>query len=300
MCAVVAGELGCAPTDVLVCSTGLIGIPLPMPTIEAGLPKLVAVLADGSDAGAAAAEAIRTTDTRRKEAVARGAGFTVGGMAKGAGMLAPDLATMIAILTTDATTDPVTLHRVLARATAETFNRFTVDGCTSTNDTVILMSSGRAGPEPVVEAELLEAATAVCRDLAGQLADDAEGVTKVVRLVVTGAASDDEAHRAARNVADSLLVKCSWYGEDPYWGRIASDLGAAGVEFDPDRVTIAYGGVVVARNGEAVRHDQGALRMHLAGRHLEVTADLGLGDGTAGILTTDLSHAYIDENMGTS
>lgn len=298
MCDVVSAELGCAPTEVLVCSTGLIGVPLPLTTIEAGIPRLAAALAEGAQAGADAAEAVRTTDTHRKEAVVIGAGFTVGGMAKGAGMLAPNLATMLAVLTTDATADPATLQRVLAGAAAVTFNRFTVDGCTSTNDTVVLLSSGHAGPVPA--ADLADAVTAACADLVAQLADDAEGATKVVRLVVTGAASHDDAHRAARQVADSLLVKCSWYGEDPYWGRIASDLGSAGVGFDADRVSIAYGGVVVAHNGRAVAHDTSAVRDHQAGRYLEVTADLGLGDGTAGILTTDLSHAYIDENMGTS
>jgi glutamate N-acetyltransferase/amino-acid N-acetyltransferase len=299
MCDGVAAELGCEPTSVLVCSTGLIGIPLPMGPITAGIPKLAAALAAEPDAGADAAEAIRTTDTHRKEATVEGTGFTVGGMAKGAGMLAPSLATMLALLTTDADAEPETLHDILQSAVDATFNRFTVDGCTSTNDTVILMASGRAGTatEP---ATLTDAVTAVCADLVAQLADDAEGVTKVVRLTVTGAASDDDAHRAARRVADSLLVKCSWYGQDPYWGRIASELGSAGVEFDADRVSIAYGGVVVARDGRAADHDEAAVKGHLAGRHVEITADLGLGEGRAGMLTTDLSHAYIDENMGTS
>jgi glutamate N-acetyltransferase/amino-acid N-acetyltransferase len=297
-CELVASEMGRARHEVLVCSTGLIGIPLPIASIEAGVPKLVATLAAGPEAGADAAEAIRTTDTHRKEAVATGPGFTVGGMAKGAGMLAPNLATMLAVLTTDAGAGPETLHRVLGAAVDATFNRFTVDGCTSTNDTVVLLASGRAGEVP--EPDLAATVTAACADLVAQLADDAEGVTKIVRLIVTGAASDFEAHRAARKVADSLLVKCSWYGEDPYWGRIASDLGSADVAFDAGRVSIAYGGVVVARDGAAADHDEAAVRRHLASRHIEVTADLGLGEGRAGILTTDLSHAYIDENMGTS
>lgn len=298
MCALVAGELNCQPSQVLVCSTGLIGIPLPMPALEAGIPKVAGALASGADAGADAAEAIRTTDTRRKEVVVAGEGFTVGGMAKGAGMLAPNLATMLAVLTTDAEADPAALQRALKDGVAATFNALTVDGCTSTNDSVILLASGLSGP--VQPDPLAEAVTAGCADLAAQLADDAEGATKVVRLAVTGAASDDEAHRAARRVAESMLVKCSWYGRDPYWGRIASELGSAGVRFDPDRVSVAFGGVVVARDGVGVDHDQTAVRDHLAGRYLEVTADLGLGPGRAGMLTTDLSHAYIDENMGTS
>jgi glutamate N-acetyltransferase/amino-acid N-acetyltransferase len=298
MCDLVAGELGCAGADVLVCSTGLIGIALPFSMLEAGIPKVVGVLDAGAQAGIDAAEAIRTTDTRRKATTVARAGFTVGGMAKGAGMLAPNLATMLAILTTDAAVEPEPLQRILAAAVEPTFNRFTVDGCTSTNDSVILLASGRAGPAD--DGALADAVTEACADLVGQLADDAEGATKVVRFTVTGATSDADAHVAARAVAESVLVKCSWYGQDPYWGRIASDLGSSGVPFEANRLSVAYGGIVVARDGRAVDHDEAAVRRHLAGRHLEVTADLGLGAGRAAMLTTDLSHAYIDENMGTS
>jgi glutamate N-acetyltransferase / amino-acid N-acetyltransferase len=295
-CALIAAELGCAPTEVLVCSTGLIGIPLPFDRIEHGVKPLVAGLR--RDGGVDAAEAIMTTDTKRKEAAVVVDGFCVGGMAKGAAMLAPNMATMLAVLTTDAAADPPLLQSILASAVAESFNRLTVDGCTSTNDTVLLLASGLAGP---ADPNALRAACAdVCWSLAEQMAGDAEGATKVVTVRITGARSDAEAAVAARKVAQSQLVKCSLYGEDPYWGRVVSELGSAGVAFAPDRVQVAYGNVAVCRNGVAAPHDEPAVRAHMAGRHLDIEADLGLGSGTATILTNDLSHAYIDENMGTS
>jgi len=296
MCALVAGQLGCQSTEVLVCSTGLIGIPLPMAVIEAGIPTLVA--GRSAAGGADAAEAIRTTDTVRKEVVVEGDGFTVGGMAKGAAMLAPNMATMLAVLTTDASVDSGVLQPALQRAVADSFNALSVDGCTSTNDTVMVLSSGRAGtPGP---GALGDALAEACTSLAAQMAEDAEGATKVARVRVTGAASDEQARQAARKVADSQLVKCSLFGADPYWGRIVSELGSAGVTFDPDRVEVAYGGVVVCAKGIAVAHDADAVRVHLQGRRVEITADLGLGAGTGVILTNDLTPGYIDENMRTS
>jgi glutamate N-acetyltransferase/amino-acid N-acetyltransferase len=298
MCAATAAALACAPDTVLVCSTGLIGIPLPIGLIERAMPEAVGRLAGGDDAGVAAAEAMRTTDTHRKDVVVVGDRFTVGGMAKGAAMLAPDMATMLAVLSTDADVPPEVLQRLLADGVRTSFNALSVDGCTSTNDTVIVLASGRAGP--VDEADVGAAIAAACRDLAGQMAGDAEGATKVVRLTVTGAASDADAERAARRVADSALVKCSWYGCDPYWGRIASELGSSGAEFDQAKVTIAYGGVVVAKGGVTVAHDEATVHAHMQGRNLVVEADLGLGSGEATLLTNDLSHAYVDENMGTS
>jgi glutamate N-acetyltransferase/amino-acid N-acetyltransferase len=296
MCTLVAAGLGCESTEVLVCSTGLIGIPLPMAVIEAGIPGLVA--ARSADAGTDAAQAILTTDTVRKEVVVASPGFTVGGMAKGAAMLAPNMATMLAVLTTDAAVDPGALRDALARAVDNSFNALSVDGCTSTNDTVIVLASGRAGP--VDSAALSSALADACTSLATQMAEDAEGATKVARVRVTGASSDDEAKRAARKVAESQLVKCSLFGADPYWGRIVSELGTAGVAFDPDRVEIAYGSVVVCAKGIAVAHDADAVRVHLQGRRIQLRADLGLGDGTGTILTNDLTPAYIDENMRTS
>jgi glutamate N-acetyltransferase/amino-acid N-acetyltransferase len=296
MCTLVANGLGCAAHDVLVCSTGLIGIPLPMPVIEAGIPPLVAARA--ADGGPGAAEAILTTDTVRKEVVVEGPGFTVGGMAKGAAMLAPNMATMLAVLTTDAAVDPGGLHIALEAAVADSFNALSVDGCTSTNDTVIILASGQAGA--VDFRVFAESVAAACTSLATQMAEDAEGATKVARVRVTGAASVEEANAAARKVAESQLVKCSLFGADPYWGRIVSELGTAGVAFDPDRVEIAYGDVVVCDKGVAVTHDADAVRAHLQGRHIDLRADLGLGEGEGVILTNDLTPGYIDENMRTS
>lgn len=297
-CALTAAELGCSPESVLVCSTGLIGYTLPMDAVEAGLPALVAGRGCDPAHGIAAAQAILTTDTRRKETVVRGDGFAVGGMAKGAAMLAPDMATMLAVLTTDADVDATMLHGLLRDGVVDSFNATTVDGCTSTNDTVIVLASGAAGPADA--ASLGSALADACLDLAMQMVGDAEGHTKVVRLRVTGGASDDEAGRAARAVADSQLVKCSWYGEDPYWGRVASDLGSAGVALDPGALTIAYGGTVVSRGCVAVPHDTAAVADHMAGEYLDLHCDLGVGDGAARILTNDLTHGYIDENKGTS
>ncbi len=298
-CQAVADALLCAGTEVLVCSTGLIGIPLPVECIIGGAPALVAARTAGPDAGAAAAEALRTTDTHRKEAVTEvPGGATVGGMAKGSAMLAPNMATMLAVLTTDAEADPETLARVLAGGVADSFNALIVDGCTSTNDTVLILASGTAGP--VAEEALARAVATVCTDLAGQMAGDAEGATKVVRLTVTGATSDAEARTGAEAVARSQLCKCSWYGCDPYWGRVASDLGAAGIIFDPQRLRISYGGITVADAGIAVAHDETAVAAHMAGRDLLISADLGQGEGRAQVLTNDLTHAYVDENMGTS
>jgi glutamate N-acetyltransferase / amino-acid N-acetyltransferase len=298
MCAGVAAQLGCERHDVLVCSTGLIGIPLPIVTIEAAIPALVAARAAGVEAGVAAADAILTTDTVRKLSVSQGDDFVVGGMAKGAAMLAPNMATMLAVLTTDALATPQQLKTALTAALPASFNALSVDGCTSTNDTVVLLASGKAGP---VDPEALNAAVAdVCADLATQMAGDAEGATKVVRLRVTGAATDAEAAIGARKAAESQLVKCSWYGKDPYWGRIASELGSAGIQFDPDKLTVRYGPHPVAAGGITVDHDEGALAEYMEQRHLEITADLGMGRGEATILTNDLTHAYVDENMGTS
>ena len=182
---------------------------------------------------------------------------------------------------------------------ADSFNAMTVDGCTSTNDTVILLASGRAGA-PADPSAFADAVAAACLDLATQMVGDAEGHTKAVHLHVTGAASDDEARVGARKVAESELVKCSWYGKDPYWGRIASELGSAGIAFSPDSLTIDYGGLVVAAGGITAAVDEAALAAYMDQEWIEVTADLGLGDGRARVLTNDLTHAYVDENMGTS
>ena len=296
MCDLTAAALGCSSEHVLVCSTGLIGFELPMDVIAAAVPQVVAARHAGG--GSEAAEAMMTTDTVAKEVTVAGAGFTVGGIAKGAAMLEPDMATMLAVLTTDAAAEPPELRDILREAVAGSFNRLTVDGAESTNDTVLLLANGRAG---AVAREALAAAVAeACRSLALQMADDAEGSTKTVLLRVTGAASDAEAAKAARDCANCQLVKCSWFGEDPYWGRIASEFGAAGVAFDPELLRIAYGDHVVYAGGRPQSPDAEAVGAYMRRRRLDLNVDLGLGDGQAEIITVDLSHAYIDENSRTS
>ncbi|HEY7134682.1 MAG TPA: bifunctional glutamate N-acetyltransferase/amino-acid acetyltransferase ArgJ [Acidimicrobiia bacterium] len=301
MCELTAEGLGVARTDVLVCSTGLIGIPLPMDALEAGIPKLAGAL----NGGTAAADAMLTTDTVRKVAVAEvaGLGVTVGGMAKGAAMLAPAMATMLAVVTTDAHVEPTALHAALTSAVDISFNQLCVDACTSTNDTVLVLANGLAGGDPLSGAGLdafTGALTDVCSSLAEQMATDAEGSTKLARVVVRGAAGVADARRAARAVAASQLVQCSLNGSDPYWGRVLSELGVSGADLDPEQVDIAYNGVVVCREGIAAAHDADALAKEMAGRHITIECDLRRGDATATMLTTDLSHAYIDENRRTS
>jgi glutamate N-acetyltransferase/amino-acid N-acetyltransferase len=298
LCSVVADGIGATADEVLVCQTGLIGIPFPIDVIEPRVSGIVEARAGGADDAARAARAILTTDTVPKEVVVAADGFTVGGMAKGAAMLAPNMATMLALCTTDAAVDPQTLHQALAAAVADSFNAITVDGCTSTNDTVLVLASGR-GASPTPDA-LTEALTRACRSLAEQMVDDAEGATKVAHVCVRGAESDATAHTAARKVADSMLVQCSLFGQDPYWGRVVSELGSAGTPFDIDRVSVAYGGVVVCAGGVAAAHDAGAVAAHMAGRHIEIDCDLGLGSGQAVVLGTDLGYGYIDENKTTS
>jgi glutamate N-acetyltransferase/amino-acid N-acetyltransferase len=299
MCALVGEGLAIASADVLICQTGLIGIPLPMTPIESGIPVLVAGRGSGRAAAEQAATAIMTTDVIRKEALVSASGFTVGAMAKGAAMLAPNMATMLAVLTTDAACAPAELQAALVRAVDATFNRLTVDGCTSTNDTVLVLASGRAGA-PNSPSALTDALTEACATLAGLMAGDAEGGSRIAHVVVSGALSDDEAHRAARKVADSNLVKCSLNGEDPYWGRVVSELGSAGVAFDIGRVEVAYGDTVVCRGGIAADHDDKVVHAHMAGPSVEIRCDLGLGTGQAAVMTVDLGYGYIDENRTTS
>ena len=310
MCELTAAGLGLATEDVLVCSTGLIGIPMPMAPVESGIPLLCAEVAPGPDAGHRAARALMTTDTLAKESLADadlgdGRHLHVGGMAKGAAMLQPAMATMLAVLTTDAVVGPDDLHTALERAVQDSFNALIVDACTSTNDTVLVLANGASGGPPIGSSghayhALVEALTAVCDDLAHQMAADAEGATKLVRLTVKGARSSEEARRAARGVAASQLVQCSLYGQDPYWGRVLSELGASGAFLDPERVDISYNGVTVCRHGVAALHDETALRASMTQRDIQIVCDLHAGRGEARVRFTDLTHAYVDENMGTS
>jgi glutamate N-acetyltransferase/amino-acid N-acetyltransferase len=293
MCEATAAAVGCAVSDVLVCSTGLIGIPLDAGLVTAGVASLAPQRSAAG--GAAAARAIMTTDTVPKEVAVRGDGWTIGGMAKGAAMLAPNMATMLAVLTTDAAVDAASLQQALGEAVSHSFNRIVVDGCTSTNDTVLVLASGLgATPDP---AAFRAALTEACWSLADQMAHDAEGHTKVVTIRIDGAASDAEAEVAARKLATSALVKCSFYGSDPYWGRVLSDLGTAGVALDVDAVTIAYGDVVVSEGRAPTGADAAAVA---AAAELTLTCHLGVGTGSYWLVTNDLTHAYVDENMGTS
>jgi glutamate N-acetyltransferase/amino-acid N-acetyltransferase len=310
MCALTAEGLGCMPSDVVVCSTGLIGVPLPMEPIEAGIPKLAGVLRPNRAGGLGAADAILTTDTRRKETTRQteltdGTVFTVGGMAKGAAMLAPSMATMLAVVTTDAAVESHALHSILADAVDASFHELSIDGCTSTNDTVLALSTGTAGNRPIAlgdpdASRIGEAFGEVCLHLSLQMARDAEGATKFVDVSVGGARTADDARRAARAVAESQLVQCSLNGGDPYWGRVLSELGASGATFDPERVQIAYGDVVVCRDGVASDHDQARLAAVMQQGSITLTCDLNAGSEQATMRTTDLSHAYIDENRRTS
>jgi len=310
MAELTAQSLGCEPRDVLVCSTGLIGIPLPMDPVESGIPKLAAELSADAEGGEAAATAILTTDTVRKETVqqvevAHGVVATIGGMAKGAAMLSPAMATMLAVLTTDAAVDPSTLRTMLTRAVADSFNSLIVDDCTSTNDTVLLLANGALGNPPITRSSRAYEAfgdglAAACADLARQMASDAEGATKLATIVVRGARSVAEARTAARAVARSQLVQCSLYGNDPYWGRVLSELGASGARFDPERVDVSYQGVQVCRNGIAAPHDETALAQLMLAKDVAIDCDLHAGTGEATVTFTDLTHAYVDENMGTS
>jgi glutamate N-acetyltransferase/amino-acid N-acetyltransferase len=294
MAAWAASAVGAAPDELLVCSTGKIGSRLPMDRVAKGIAEAAAALGRDDEA---VARAILTTDTRPKRAAARHAtGWRLGGMAKGAGMIAPNMATMLAFLTTDAIVAPELLREVLPRVVASTFNMITVDGEPSTNDTVLLFANGASGQAPSA-AEVEEALASVCRRLAEALVADGEGATKFVRVRVSGAWSTEEAHRAARSVAESPLVKTALFGSDANWGRIAAALGKADVTLDLEALSIAMAGVTLYDGGEATGDE--ALRRAeeaLKARQITVECDLGMGDGEAVILTTDLSTGYVKLN----
>lgn len=287
--------LGVAPGDVVVCSTGLIGERLPMDLLLPGVDAAAADLA--ADGGAAAAEAIMTTDTVAKTAAeAHADGWSVGGMAKGAGMLAPALATMLVVVTTDAVVDPAALDGVLRAATRETFDRVDSDGCMSTNDTVVLLASGASGvaAEP---AALTQVVTAVCADLARQLVADAEGAHHDIAVEVRSAATEDDALEVARSVARNNLFKCAVFGNDPNWGRVLAAVGTTAAAFDPATLDVAMNGVQVCRSG-GVGEDRSLV--DLTAREVRVVVDLHAGDATATVWTNDLTHDYVHENSAYS
>ena len=292
----VAGVLGDSAGEVAVCSTGLIGERPPLEKILTGVETAAGELSRG-DGGLAAADAIRTTDTVAKIAFRRGAaGYMVGGMAKGAGMLAPALATMLCVITTDADVDAATLDRALRAATSVTFERLDSDGCLSTNDTVLLLTSGATGVTPR-EAELTETITEVCADLTRQLLVDAEGAAKAITIEVVGAASEQDAVTVGRAVARNNLLKCAIHGEDPNWGRVLAAIGTTDAAFEPERLNVAINGVWVCRSGSS---GDDRSKVDLRPRDVTITVDLSAGPHSAAVWTTDLTADYVHENSAYS
>ena len=286
----VAAVLGVSAGDVAVCSTGLIGERLPMDTLLAGVDAAARELSvDGHDA---AATAIMTTDTVSKQATYAGDGWSVSGMAKGAGMLAPALATMLVVVTTDAVADPATLDETLRIAAAVTFDRIDSDGCMSTNDTVLLMSSGASGITPDI-ADLAEGVVKVCMDLAVQLISDAEGAHHDIEIEVRSAATEADALEVARAIARNNLFKCAVFGNDPNWGRVLAAVGTTRAAFDPARLAVTMHGGQVCRDG-GVGEDRGLV--DLTPRHTHVVVDLHEGQAHATVWTNDLTHDYVHEN----
>jgi glutamate N-acetyltransferase/amino-acid N-acetyltransferase len=280
--------------EIAVASTGLIGLLLPMDKLLPGIEKAATELSPHG--GEKAALAIKTTDTVHKTAVAGGEGWTVGGMAKGAGMLAPGLATMLVVLTTDADIETPALDTALRAATRTTFDRVDSDGCMSTNDTVLLLASGASGVTPAYDV-FAEAVRTVCADLARQLIGDAEGASKDIRIEVVNAATEDDAVEVGRSIARNNLLKCAIHGEDPNWGRVLSAIGTTAAAFDPDRLNVAINDVWVCKNG-SVGEDRDLVDMRY--REVRITADLAAGADTAVIWANDLTAEYVHENSAYS
>lgn len=290
----VAEVLGQNAAEVAVASTGLIGLRLPMDKLLPGIEKAAAELS--GHGGEKAAIAIKTTDSVHKTAVAGKDGWSVGGMAKGAGMLAPGLATMLVVLTTDADLDAGTLDTALRAATRTTFDRADSDGCMSTNDTVLLLASGASGEVPAY-ADFAAAVEQVCADLARQLIGDAEGASKDIKVEVVNAATEDDAVEVGRSIARNNLLKCAIHGEDPNWGRVLSAIGTTAAAFEPDRLNVAINGVWVCKDG-SVGEDRDLVDMRF--REVVITADLNAGSAAATIWTNDLTADYVHENSAYS
>jgi glutamate N-acetyltransferase/amino-acid N-acetyltransferase len=296
MAAATGKALQVANSHVLVCSTGIIGTPLPMEPILSHVPKLAKKLS--VEGAHDAARGILTTDHQAKEVVIKGSNFTLGGMAKGCGMIAPNMATMLAFLTTDADVPVSVMQKALKDASDGSFNTLNVDGAMSTNDTAMLLASGRRGKAD--HDEFAKAVLAACRDLTLQMARDAEGMTRMAHLTISGAASDEQARIAAKAVVENNLVKCSWYGGDPYWGRLMAAAGSTGVDLDVEKSWVSYGGIRVAKGGVGCEHDGDALVEHMLGDEVQIEVHLGRGKGAATMIGIDLGPGYIKENSKTS
>jgi glutamate N-acetyltransferase/amino-acid N-acetyltransferase len=304
MAALAAAAAGCPAGSALVMSTGVIGVRLPMERLRAGLP--LAGQALSPEGGEAAARAIMTTDTRPKACALRtvvdGRTVTVAGMAKGSGMIHPNMATMLALVATDAATTPHVLDALLRRVTARSFNAVTVDGDTSTNDTVLLLANGAAGHAPLADPDapaarpLAEALEAVALHLAQAIARDGEGASHFVTIHVRGAASEADAMRAAKAVAHSPLVKTAIYGGDPNWGRVLCAVGYSGAQVDPARAALWFGDVALVAGGRPLDYDERQAAAALEQPDVMITVDLGLGAGEATVWTCDLTHGYVDIN----
>ncbi|MDD5260712.1 MAG: bifunctional glutamate N-acetyltransferase/amino-acid acetyltransferase ArgJ [Methylacidiphilales bacterium] len=300
-----AKRLGCRRQEVLVCSTGRIGIPLPMPKITKGIGKLVKKLSH--QGGRVAAKAIMTTDTYAKECAVKimidGREVVIGGMAKGAGMIHPNMATMLCCVTTDAAVELKALRHALADAVEQSFNRISVDGDTSTNDTVILLSNGMAMAEPIGRthpefSKFQEALNKVLSALARLIIEDGEGITKVVELAVQGANNDADARKAAEAIARSPLVKCSWCGNDPNWGRLMDVLGYSGVKLREELVDIYYNGLLAVKGGLAAATPRARLKKVASKPSFALYIDLHLGKGSYWLLVNDLTEEYVSLNKG--
>jgi glutamate N-acetyltransferase/amino-acid N-acetyltransferase len=290
----VAEKLDVGAIDVVVCSTGLIGLTNPRETLLDGVDEVAAVLAD--DGGDDAARAIMTTDSVPKQVVVEGAGWSIGGMAKGAGMLAPQLATMLVVLTTDAVVPAGEADAALRAATRVSFDRLDSDGCMSTNDTVTLLASGASGITPTPE-DFTAALTRACTDLAMQLLGDAEGADHEIAITVLHAATEDEAVEVGRSIARSNLFKAAVFGRDPNWGRVLASIGTTKAAFDPADLDVAMNGVWVCR--QSTPHEPPE-SVDLTGREVSVTVDLKAGEARATVWTNDLTHAYVHENSAYS
>ena len=300
-----ATALRCKPQEVLVCSTGRIGVPLPIRKVLRGIRNCARILKPGR--GSVAARAIMTSDTVRKEGAVRlslgGRRVVIGAMAKGSGMIHPNMATMLCVVTTDAAVDRATLARVTSEAVEQSFNRISVDGDMSTNDTVLVLANGAAGNRPLksYDADMGKFAAAlkmVMLEMAKKIVGDGEGMTRVIELAVTGAATEADAKKMAEAVVRSALVKTSWHGGDPNWGRIMGAIGASGARMREELVDIHYDGVAAVRGGVAAATPMGRLRAAARRARVSIQVNLNLGKGCYAMLTTDLSEKYVRINLG--